>query len=141
MSIYLLHVSLILHSPLTHNLLTTCYSLESRALKLPSLRRSTNEGDKPPTPPSPPKHKVDYDYHLRNPEDDLLLPMKNHSDMISKEGPTEIKEEDDIVGVLKAIRVFEKEFLGVDRRRSEGILTVALNHLYGNVYRIPLTMY
>lgn len=121
-----------LHTNLTRQLLYLL--LESRALKLPSLRRPNNE-DKPPAAPSAPRPKVDYDYHRRKHEETSLQPTPCNLQKLSYE------TEEERGSLLKAIGVFEKEFLGDDLQRSSGILTVALNHIYGNVYRLPLTMY
>lgn len=102
---------------------------------MPSLLRPSAEDDKPPTTPSEPRKKVDYDYHRRKHEESSSQPTPSRLQKVSYE------MDEERGSLLKAIGVFEKEFLGDDLQRSSGILTVALNHIYSNVYRLPLTMY
>ncbi|KAF5297115.1 hypothetical protein FQA39_LY02695 [Lamprigera yunnana] len=107
-------------------LLREVYQLDGKK----TSKKNHNKNSKTPPPP---------------PEDTLPTPQEQVSTPSVPEKTTPLHSPSNNIGdsnlLLKAISSLENEFLYSYNEREQGLLTMAINYLYKDVYKIPLSMY
>lgn len=94
--------------------------------KRESVRQITSSPSNPPPPPAPPSLSG-----LNNVETESSKETISRMDATPPAGNF----------LLKSVNAVEKEFWSrEDEKRKPGVLVLAVNHVYKDVYRLPITL-
>lgn len=112
------------------------------------MRKHEDEPKSPPSEVLPSKKRADE--NTKGPDEPPPSVPSTNGSTTNYSGPTNYKNEVSAIAhsnynptslTLKAVDIFEKEFWHSESRiRNVGILTVAINHLYSDVFRVSLAM-
>ncbi|XP_017775859.1 PREDICTED: putative OPA3-like protein CG13603 isoform X1 [Nicrophorus vespilloides] len=119
------------------------YEMEGKVVQKSWMKKGDEKSEPPPTSPPPlvPKSELlvniiseevgEMEVNTKEEEHKIIELVENKKHAMKEEGSL----------LMRAVALVEKDFwLQQDQERDVGVLTAAINHLYKDVYRIPLRL-